>query len=97
VQGQELAIIDSGDLAAIYADIEKARSSVTLTKKGLDRQMGLERMGGTAIRTANRRRATSRQATARTGARRIAPARHRISPDQKPVLAVVVEAPGRAA
>ena len=37
VQGQELAVIDSGDLAQAYSDIEKARSAVTLTKKALDR------------------------------------------------------------
>ena len=50
VQGQELAVIDSGDLAQAYADIEKARSMLTLTKKALDRQMGLEKAGGTAIK-----------------------------------------------
>jgi len=50
VQGQELAVIDSGDLAQAYADIEKARSTLTLTKKALDRQLGLEKAGGAAIR-----------------------------------------------
>src|SRR5215471_2540803 len=50
VQGQELAVIDSGDLAQAYSDIEKARSAVTLTKKALDRQMGLEKAGGAAIK-----------------------------------------------
>src|SRR6266481_1617850 len=50
VQGQELAVIDSGDLAQAYSDIEKARSVLTLTKKGLDRQLGLEKAGGTAIK-----------------------------------------------
>jgi cobalt-zinc-cadmium efflux system membrane fusion protein len=49
-QGQELAVIDSGDLAQAYADIEKARSTVTLTKKALDRQLGLEKAGGAAIK-----------------------------------------------
>jgi cobalt-zinc-cadmium efflux system membrane fusion protein len=49
-QGQELAVIDSGDLAQAYADIEKAKSVVTLTKKALDRQLGLEKAGGAAIR-----------------------------------------------
>jgi membrane fusion protein, heavy metal efflux system len=37
VQGQELAVIDSGDLAQAYSDIEKARSVLTFTKKALDR------------------------------------------------------------
>jgi cobalt-zinc-cadmium efflux system membrane fusion protein len=49
-QGQELAVIDSGDLAQAYSDIEKARSALTLTKKTLDRQLGLEKAGGTAIK-----------------------------------------------
>src|SRR5229473_2346805 len=50
VQGQELAVIDSGDLAQAHSDIEKARSTVTLTKKALDRQLGLEKAGGAAIK-----------------------------------------------
>ncbi len=50
VQGQELAVIDSGDLAQAYADIGKARSVLTLTKKALDRQLGLEKAGGAAIK-----------------------------------------------
>jgi len=50
VQGQELAVIDSGDLAQAYADIEKAKSVQTLTKKALDRQLGLEKAGGAAIK-----------------------------------------------
>jgi len=50
VQGQELVVIDSGDLAQAYSDIEKARSVLTLTKKALDRQLGLEKAGGAAIK-----------------------------------------------
>ena len=50
VQGQDLAVIDSGDLAQAFSDIEKARSVLTLTKKGLDRQLGLEKAGGAAIK-----------------------------------------------
>lgn len=49
-QGQELAVIDSGDLAQAYADVEKAKSVVALTKKVLDRQQGLEKAGGAAIK-----------------------------------------------
>ncbi len=49
-QAQELAVIDSGDLAQAYADIEKAKSVVTLTRKVLDRQQGLEKAGGAAIK-----------------------------------------------
>jgi membrane fusion protein, heavy metal efflux system len=50
VAGQELAIIDSGDLAQAYSDVEKAQSAATLTKKALDRQMGLQKIGGGAIK-----------------------------------------------
>jgi membrane fusion protein, heavy metal efflux system len=50
VQGQELAVIDSGDLAQAYSDVEKAQSSVTLTKKALDRQLGLLKIGGGATK-----------------------------------------------
>ncbi len=49
-KGDELAIIDSGDLAQAYSDIDKARAMLTLTKKALDRQMGLEKAGGAAIK-----------------------------------------------
>jgi membrane fusion protein, heavy metal efflux system len=49
-QGDVLAVIDSGDLAQAYSDIEKARATVTLTKKALDRQLGLEKAGGGAVK-----------------------------------------------
>jgi cobalt-zinc-cadmium efflux system membrane fusion protein len=63
-QGQALAVIDSGDLAQAYADIEKARSVVTLTKKALDRQVGLEKAGGTAIKDREQAQSEYIQATA---------------------------------
>jgi membrane fusion protein, heavy metal efflux system len=50
VEGQDLAVIDSGDLAQAYSDVEKAQSSTTLTKKALDRQLGLLKIGGGAIK-----------------------------------------------
>jgi cobalt-zinc-cadmium efflux system membrane fusion protein len=50
VEGQDLAVIDSGDLAQAYSDVEKAQSARTLTKKALDRQMGLQKIGGGAIK-----------------------------------------------
>jgi cobalt-zinc-cadmium efflux system membrane fusion protein len=50
VEGQELAVIDSGDLAQAYSDVEKAQSALTLTKKSLDRQLGLLKIGGGAIK-----------------------------------------------
>jgi membrane fusion protein, heavy metal efflux system len=49
-QGDVLAVIDSGDLAQAWSDIEKARATVTLTKKALDRQLGLEKAGGGAVK-----------------------------------------------
>ena len=64
VQGQEIAVIDSGDLAQAYADIEKARSMLTLTKKALDRQLGLEKAGGTAIKDREQAQSDHAQATA---------------------------------
>jgi cobalt-zinc-cadmium efflux system membrane fusion protein len=64
VQGQELAMIDSGDLAQAYADIEKARSVLTLTKKALDRQLGLEKAGGAAIKDREQAQSDYNQAVA---------------------------------
>src|SRR5580693_1877433 len=49
-QGQELAVIDSGDLAQAFSDDEKAKTLLGLTKQALDRQMGLEKSGGAAIK-----------------------------------------------
>ena len=49
-QGQELAVIDSGDLAQAYSDDQKGRTVVTLTKQILDRQLALEKGGGAAIK-----------------------------------------------
>lgn len=64
IQGQELAVIDSSDLAQAYADIEKARSTLTLTKKALDRQMGLEKAGGAAIKDREQAQSDHAQAVA---------------------------------
>lgn len=63
-QGQELTVIDSGDLAQAYADIEKARSMETLTKKALDRQLGLEKAGGGAIKDREQAQSDYSQAVA---------------------------------
>jgi membrane fusion protein, heavy metal efflux system len=64
VQDQDLAIIDSGDLAQAYSDIEKARSMLTLTKKQLDRQMSLEKAGGTAMKDREQAQSDHAQAVA---------------------------------
>ena len=64
VQGQELAVIDSGDLALAYADIDKAKSVRTLTKNAFDRQLGLEKAGGTAIKDREQAQSDYNQAVA---------------------------------
>ena len=43
-------MLDSGDLAQAFSDDEKARTMLTLTKQALDRQLGLEKAGGAAIK-----------------------------------------------
>ena len=49
-QGQELAVIDSGDLAQAYSDHQKARTLLGLTKQIFDRQFALEKGGGAAVK-----------------------------------------------
>jgi membrane fusion protein, heavy metal efflux system len=49
-QGQELAVIDSGDLAQAYSDDQKARTLLGLTKQIFDRQLALEKAGGAAVK-----------------------------------------------
>lgn len=66
-QGQPLAVIDSGDLAQAYSDIEKARSVVTFTKKALDRQLYLEKVGGVAVKDREQAQSDYAQAVAELG------------------------------
>jgi cobalt-zinc-cadmium efflux system membrane fusion protein len=47
-RGQVLAVVDSGDLAQAYADVDKARDALDLAKKGLDRARGVKAAGGAA-------------------------------------------------
>jgi membrane fusion protein, heavy metal efflux system len=49
-RGQELAVIDSSDLAQAYADNDKARSALKLTKQALDRAMALEKYSAGAVK-----------------------------------------------
>jgi cobalt-zinc-cadmium efflux system membrane fusion protein len=49
-EGQELLVLDSGDLAQAFSDDEKARTEITLTKQALDRELGLEKAGGGAVK-----------------------------------------------
>ncbi|GLQ47475.1 secretion protein HlyD [Dyella lipolytica] len=49
-RGQLLAIIDSGDLAQAYADVDKAHDALDLAKKTLDRARGVKEAGGNATK-----------------------------------------------
>src|SRR5215472_10213901 len=49
-RGQELAVIDSSDLAQAYADEDKARSAVKMTKQTLDRALALEKYSAGAVK-----------------------------------------------
>lgn len=49
-RGQLLAVVDSGDLAQAYADVEKARDALDLAKKTLDRARGVKVAGGNATK-----------------------------------------------
>ena len=63
VQGQELAMIDSGDLAQAYSDIEKARSTVDPHQEDARSADGPEKAGGAAVK--DREQAQSDHAQAR--------------------------------
>ena len=64
VAGEVLATIESGDLAQAHADIDKARSAVTLTSNALDRLTGLEKVGGAAIKDREQAQSDHAQAVA---------------------------------
>jgi len=49
-RGQLLVVIDSGDLAQAYADVDKARDALDLAKKSLDRAHGVQQAGGAAVK-----------------------------------------------
>lgn len=49
-RGQLLAVIDSGDLAQAYADVDKARDALNLAQKTLTRARGVEQAGGAAMK-----------------------------------------------
>lgn len=92
--GQELAVIDSGDLAQAYADIDKARSAVTLTKKALDRQLGLEKAGGSAIKDREQAQSDYAQAVAELDRSEARLRAIGIPPDQKePSRLLSIKAP----
>lgn len=49
-QGQPLAVIDSGDLAQAYADADKSRAQVALSRRALERARSLNQVGGGAAK-----------------------------------------------
>src|SRR6516225_9946281 len=49
-RGQELAVIDSSDLAQAYADEDKARSAIKMTKQTLDRALALEKYSAGSVK-----------------------------------------------
>src|SRR6516165_4063941 len=49
-RGQELGLIDSSDLAQAYADEDKARSAVKMTKQALDRAVALEKYSAGSVK-----------------------------------------------
>ena len=59
VMGDDLALIDSSDLAAAISDQEKARSALKLARQTLDRLMMLEKSPPSRSKSASRRRAIS--------------------------------------
>jgi membrane fusion protein, heavy metal efflux system len=48
--GQELAVLDSGDLAQAFSDDEKARAQLKLAKQALDRLMILSKTSAVAVK-----------------------------------------------
>jgi membrane fusion protein, heavy metal efflux system len=48
--GQNLVAIESGDLAQAQSDLEKAKATVELTQKTLDRMRDLTKIGGGAVK-----------------------------------------------
>ena len=47
-EGQPLVVLDSPDLAQAYADYDRAKVQLTLTRQNRDRQRGLAKIGGAA-------------------------------------------------
>jgi membrane fusion protein, heavy metal efflux system len=63
-RGQLLAVVDSGDLAQAYADVDKARDALDLAKKTLDRARGVKEAGGNATKDLEAAQSSYNQALA---------------------------------
>jgi membrane fusion protein, heavy metal efflux system len=64
--GDELAVIESGDLALAFADREKARAAEILTKKTLDRLQALEKYSAISVKDREQAQNDYAQAQAET-------------------------------
>lgn len=66
-KGQQLAVIESGDLAQAYADDEKARDALQHAERSLERVRGLNKAGAGAIKDLEQAESDSAQARAEFG------------------------------
>jgi cobalt-zinc-cadmium efflux system membrane fusion protein len=83
-QGQELAVIDSSDLAQAYSDDEKAHAALKLANQTLDRLLALEKTSAIAVKEREQSQndyaqAQSELARAETRLRAIGVAVHEVS------------------
>ena len=63
-RGQLLAVIDSGDLAQAYADADKAKDTLELARKSLDRARGVQQAGGASVKDLQAAQSSYNQAQA---------------------------------
>jgi membrane fusion protein, heavy metal efflux system len=82
-EGQELAVIDSSDLAQAYSDEDKARSMLKLTKQALDRLLVLERGAAVAVKDREQAQSDHAQAVAELERSQSRLRAIGVSPDQK--------------
>jgi cobalt-zinc-cadmium efflux system membrane fusion protein len=82
-EGQELAVIDSSDLAQAFSDEEKARSMVKLTKQALDRLLVLEKTAAIAVKDREQAQSDFAQAVSEFDRSQSRLQAIGVSPDQK--------------
>jgi cobalt-zinc-cadmium efflux system membrane fusion protein len=82
-EGQELAVIDSSDLAQAYSDEDKARSMLKLTKQALDRLLVLEKGAAVAVKDREQAQSDHAQAVAELERSQSRLRAIGVSPDQK--------------
>jgi cobalt-zinc-cadmium efflux system membrane fusion protein len=63
-KGQQLAVIESGDLAQAYSDDDKARDALQHAERTLERERGLQKAGAGAIKDLEQAESDSAQAMA---------------------------------